>query len=126
MLGAIGCSRHPSSCGARSTASPSAATSAEVAKILSAELPTEDAADATEGEAFIELVRRDAWDEAAASLDALSEEKKKKPTVRLVRGRVAMARNDWAAAVGAFEGLEKELTPIADDIEKWRAEAAAH
>src|SRR5204863_6737580 len=58
MLGAIGCSRHPTSCGARSTTSPSAATSAEVAKILNAELPAEDAGDATDGEAFIELVRR--------------------------------------------------------------------
>jgi soluble lytic murein transglycosylase len=125
LLGAIGCSRHPTSCGARSTTSPNAATSAEVAKILSTELPAADAGDATEGEAFIEFVRRDAWDEAWASLDELSEDKKKKPTVRLVRGRVAMARGDWAAAVQAFDGLQKELGPIADDIEKWRAEAAA-
>jgi soluble lytic murein transglycosylase len=127
ILGAIGCTRHPTSCGARSTMSPSAAQSAEVAKILSAELPPpDDAADASLGEAFIDLVRRDAWDEAAASLDALSDDKKKKPTVRLVRGRVAMARGDYAAAVQAFEGLDKDLAPIAEDIEKWRAESASH
>jgi soluble lytic murein transglycosylase len=126
VIGAIGCSRHPTSCGARSSSAPSAATSAEVAKILKAELPPEDAGDATMGEAFIELVRREAWDDAAASLDGLSEEKKKKPTVRLVRGRVAMARGDWATAVQAFEGLEAELSPVAEDIEKWRADAASH
>jgi soluble lytic murein transglycosylase len=125
MLGAIGCSRHPASCGARSTTSPSAATSAEVAKILKTELVNEDAGDATDGDAFIDLVRREAWDEAAASLESLPEEKKKKPTVRLVTGRVAMARGDYAAAVRAFEGLEKELAPVADDIQKWRAESAA-
>ena len=125
LLGAFGCSRYATSCGARSSTSPGPAMSAEVAKILQVELPPQDAGDAAEGEAFIELVRREAWDEAAVSIDALPEEKKKKPTVRLVRGRVAMARGDYASAVQAFVGLEKELAPIADDIEKWRAEAEA-
>jgi len=90
------------------------------------ELPPEDAGDAAQLDAFIELVRREAWDEAAASIDALPEAKQKKPTVRLVKGRVAMARGDHAAAVQAFDGLEKDLAPIADDIEKWRAEAQAN
>jgi soluble lytic murein transglycosylase len=36
-----------------------------------------------------------------------------------------MARGDYAAAVRAFDGLEKELAPVADDIQKWRAESAA-
>ncbi len=122
FLGLMGCSRHPSSCLPRSSQTPSAATSAEVAKILSSELPRDDAGDA-EVEACIELVRRESWDEAAAQLEALPENKKTRPAVRLVRGRVAMARGDYGTAVQALTGLEKELAPIADDIERWRADA---
>jgi soluble lytic murein transglycosylase len=127
MLGAIGCSRHPASCIGRSASpGPNAATSAEVAKILSVELPPEDAGDAAEADAYIEFVRREAWDEAAASIDSLPDAKKHKPTVRLVKGRVAMARGDYASAVQAFAALENDLAPIAEDIEKWRAEAEAN
>jgi soluble lytic murein transglycosylase len=125
LLGFIGCSRLPAGCGARSTTSPAAATSAAVAKILEHELPSEDAGDATENEPFIELARREAWDEAAASIDALPEEKRKKPTVRLVRARAAMALGDYATAVQALDLLEKDLAPIGDDIAKWRADAQA-
>lgn len=125
VLGAIGCSRHPPSCGARSTLSPGAAASAEVAKILLVELAQEDAGDGGTLDAFIELVRREAWDEAAASIDSLPEERKKMATVRFMRGRVAMARGDYATAVSALEGLEKELVPVAEDIERWRADAQA-
>ncbi|HKQ69357.1 MAG TPA: lytic transglycosylase domain-containing protein, partial [Polyangiaceae bacterium] len=121
-----GCSRQPPTCVARSTTeTPSSSASAEVAKILAVELSPEDAGDAAEGEAFVELVRRDAWQEAAQSIDLLPEEKKKKPTARLVRARVAMALGDYATAVQALTGLEKDLAPITEDIERWRAEAAA-
>jgi soluble lytic murein transglycosylase len=125
ILGAMGCSKHPASCLSRSTP-PSPSASAEVAKILLVDLPPEDAGDASDGEAFIEIVRREAWDDARAAIDALPDDKKKKPTVRLVQGRVAMARADYAAALEAFNGLEKELSPIADDLEKWRAECQAN
>jgi len=125
ILGAMGCSRHPASCLSRSPA-PLPSASAEVAKILLTELPPEDAGDASDGEVFIEMVRREAWDEAAKAIDALPNDKKKKPSVRLVLGRVAMARADYATALEAFAGLEKELTPIADDLEKWRAECQAN
>ena len=98
FLGAVGCAKHPSSCLSRSTP-PSPSASAEVAKILLTELPPEDAGDADSTEAFIDLVRRDAWDDAKAAIDELPEDKKKKPSVRLVRGRVAMARADYATAL---------------------------
>jgi soluble lytic murein transglycosylase len=125
LLGAMGCSKHPTSCISR-PAAPSPSASAEVAKILQMDLPLEDAGDAESGEAFIEMVRRESWDEAQAALDALPEDRKKKPTVRLLRGRVAMARGDYGAALEAFAGLEKELSPIAEDLEKWRAECQAN
>src|SRR5262249_11176391 len=84
--------------------------------------PPEDAGDAESSEAFIDLVRKEAWDDAQVAIDALPEERKKKPTVRLVRGRVAMARGDYGAALEAFAGLDKEISPIAEDLERWRAE----
>jgi soluble lytic murein transglycosylase len=90
------------------------------------DLPPEDAGDADSSEAFIDMVRREAWDDAQAAIDALPEERKKRPTVRLVRGRVAMARGDFGAALEAFTDLEKQLSPIADDLERWRAECQAN
>ncbi len=125
VLFAMGCSRHPASCLSRSP-TPSPSASAEVAKILLTDLAPDDAGDAADGEAFIELVRREAWSEAATAIAALPDDKKKKPTVRLVQGRVAMARADYATALEAFAGLEKELSPIADDLDKWRAECQAN
>ena len=125
VLGMLGCSRHPASCVAGQVFSPPApAASAEVEKILETDL--EDDAGDDAGQSFVELVRRDAWDEAFTVLQALPEEKKRKPTVRLVTARVAMARGDYETARDALVGLEKELTPIADDIERWTAEAEAH
>src|SRR5262245_37823883 len=122
LLVCVGCSRHPTSCLSRpAPPSASARASAEVAKILLTELPEEDGGEAG-GEAFIEMVRREAWDEAAAAIADLPEEKRKKPSIRLVRGRVAMSRGDYGAALEAFSGLEKDLTSIADDLERWRAE----
>jgi soluble lytic murein transglycosylase len=127
LLGAVGCAKHPTSCLSRAPSpATSAQASAEVAKILASDLPPEDAGDAAEGEAFIDLVRREAWDEAREALEALPDEKKKKPSIRLARGRVAMAEGDYAAALEAFAGLEKEIPPIADDLEKWRAECEAN
>ena len=125
VLGMLGCSRHPASCVAGQVFSPPApASSAEVEKILETDL--EDDAGDDAGQSFVELVRRDAWDEAFTVLQALPEEKKRKPAVRLVTARVAMARSDYETARDALVGLEKELTPIADDIERWTAEAEAH
>ena len=126
VFGAMGCAKHPSSCLSRSTP-PSPSASAEVAKILLTELPPEDAGDADSTEAFIDLVRRDAWDDAKAAIDELPEDKKKKPSVRLVRGRVAMARAEYATALESFAGLEKGAVPRSRTIiEKWRAECQAN
>jgi len=123
-----GCSRHPpnDATESASTSAPPAAASAEVAKILSRELPSEDELDAGDAEkAVIDLVRRESWDEAWTAIDALPEPKKRRPTMRLLRARIAMARSDHATAVTALTGLENELAPLAADIERWRAESQA-
>jgi soluble lytic murein transglycosylase len=125
---ALGCSRHPPTdvTESASTSTPPAAASAQIEKILSRELPAidEDASDAEK--AVIDLVRKEAWDEAWTAFTALPEPKKNRPTFRLIAARIAMWRADHAAAVTALTGLENELAPLAGDIEKWRAESQAH
>jgi soluble lytic murein transglycosylase len=126
---AAGCSRHPPNDVTESTSAgtPPAARSVEVAKILSRELPTEDELDAGDAETtVIDFVRRESWDEAWTAIEALAEPKKRRPAMRLLRGRIAMARGDHATAVTALGGLENELLPIAGDIERWRAESQVH
>src|SRR5688500_17954200 len=97
-----GCSRHPPN-DVTESASASAAparASAEVAKILTRELLADDDVDAGDAEqAVIDQVRRESWDEAWTALEALPEPKKRRPTLRLLRGRIAMQRGDHAIAV---------------------------
>ena len=125
-LALLGCSRQPSSCAAPPPApTPAAsATARAVAKVLEKDSITE-ADDAAEQAPLIEQVRREAWDDAAATLAALPELKKLKPTVRLLRARVALAKGDYPEVVAALAGLEKDLPFIADDIARWRADAEA-
>jgi soluble lytic murein transglycosylase len=69
------------------------------------------------------LVRDEEWDAAWKALDALPDEEKARPEVRYVRGRVALARGDGAAALPLFVDLEGVLPLLADDIARRRAEA---
>src|SRR6185503_13031405 len=127
-LGAAACSRHPPSdvTESASTSAPAAVASVEVAKILSRELSAEEETEAGEADrTVIDFARRESWEEAWTAIDALPEQKKRRPTMRLLRGRIAMARGDHATAVTALTGLENELAPIAGDIERWRAESQA-
>jgi len=128
VLGVAGCSRHPPNdvTESASAGAPPSAASVEVAKILSRELLTDDELEGGDAEkTVIDFVRRESWDEAWTAIDALPEAKKGRPTLRLLRGRIAMARGDHPTAVAALTGLENELAPIAGDIERWRAEAQA-
>lgn len=131
VLAAVGCSacsRHPPTdvTESASTSASPAAASVEVAKILNRELLAEDETEAGDAEkVVIDFVRRESWDEAWTAIDALPEPKKKRPAMRLLRGRIAMARGDHAIAVVALTGLENDLAPIAGDIERWRAESQA-
>src|SRR5687767_219223 len=86
-----GCSRHPPNdvTESASASAPPAAASAEVAKILTRELLTDDELDASDAErAVIDWVRREAWDDAWKAMEALPEPKKRRPTLRLLRGRI--------------------------------------
>ena len=131
VLGALvgsACSRHPPTDvteSASSSAAPAAA-SVEVAKILNRELAAADETEAGDAEKkVIDFVRRESWDEAWTAIDALTPAAKQRPAMRLLRGRIAMARGDHATAVTALTGLENDLAPIAGDIERWRAESQA-
>jgi soluble lytic murein transglycosylase len=69
------------------------------------------------------LVREERWDAAWPLLDALPDHEKARPEVRYVRARVALARDDAAAAVPLLEGLEGALPLLAEDIGRARASA---
>ncbi|MDI1450350.1 transglycosylase SLT domain-containing protein [Polyangium sp. 6x1] len=106
--------------------SASAATSASAAPAaLSASTTTPAAAPAPPPARWADAVRLERWDEADAQLDALPEADRQRPEMRYIRGRVALERGDAARAVELLTGLDKELSQLADDIVRRRAEAAA-
>lgn len=75
------------------------------------------------GQSFAEAVRMERWGDAWSAFDALSEEELSKPTLRLVRGRVALARGDAALATRLLKDLETELPQLRETIEHFRLEA---
>jgi soluble lytic murein transglycosylase len=64
------------------------------------------------------------WGEAATLLDALPEVERDRPEIKYVRARAALATKDSGRAVTLLAGLEQKLPAIADDIARFRAEAA--
>ncbi|MDB4942411.1 MAG: Soluble lytic murein transglycosylase precursor, partial [Labilithrix sp.] len=74
--------------------------------------------------AWTELVRESRWKEADESLAALAEGEQKKPEVRFVRARVALALGRHAEAVTRVDKLEEELPLLRDAIAKVRAQGA--
>jgi peptidoglycan lytic transglycosylase len=69
------------------------------------------------------LVRDEQWDAAWRALEALPDADKSRPEVRYARARVALAREDAAAALPLLDGLESALPLLAEDIGRWRAAA---
>jgi soluble lytic murein transglycosylase len=123
----LGCSRQPASCVApapSATALAPGQAAAQVEQILRTELPAVDSDAAAEHE-LTELVRREAYAEAAGRIDALGDAQRSRPTMKLVRARVAMALGDHALSVQLLSGLDRELPPIAEDIARFRAESAS-
>lgn len=72
---------------------------------------------------WVEAVRMERWDDAAAALAALPEAEQKAPEVRYVRARVNLARGDASEVIGWLDGLEASLPLLADDIARRRADA---
>lgn len=103
--------------GATSGATPEAQGSAPAAQ-------TSDGGAAATPTAWIEAVRLDRWAEAAALIDALPEAERDKPEIRYVRARAALFAKDAARAAQLLEGLDKKLPVLAEDIARYRAEAA--
>jgi len=79
--------------------------------------------DAEAGTPWPALVRDEQWDAAWRALEALPEAGKAGPEVRYVRGRVALARGDAAAALRLLDGLEVALPLLADDLARRRHDA---
>jgi soluble lytic murein transglycosylase len=69
------------------------------------------------------LVREERWDAAWRALDALAEPDRSRPEIRYVRARVALERDDAAAALPLLDGLEASLPLLAEDIGRRRADA---
>ena len=96
------------------TGAPGGNPSASAAASAQASLPN----------AWAEAVRMERWSEAAALLDALPDADRDRPEIRYVRARAALATKDSARAVTLLAGLEQKLPSLADDIARFRAEAA--
>jgi soluble lytic murein transglycosylase len=69
------------------------------------------------------LVRDEQWDAASRALDGLAEAERRRPEIRYVRARVALAKGDGAAALASLDGIDASLPLLADDIARHRAEA---
>jgi soluble lytic murein transglycosylase len=82
-----------------------------------------DAGDASSATPWPALVRDEQWDTAWHVLEALPEVDRARPEIRYVRARVALYRDDDAAALALLDGLETALPLLVDDIAKHRAEA---
>jgi soluble lytic murein transglycosylase len=122
IAGVIGCTSRPESCTPRAEdpARPPASAVAQITKVLT-ELPPPDATP-IDGQ-WVALVRAESWDDASRALEALPEATKKEPLYRLVRARVAMARGEFAQARDLLADLESAFALLADDVERWRADA---
>jgi soluble lytic murein transglycosylase len=109
-------------CGRRVAPHPSA-SAPEAAKVLTSLPAPDDAGKAKEDAVWVDRVRAERWDEASAAVEALPEIRKQQPALLLLRARLAMFRGDGAGAVKLLDGLEHSLAFVAEDIERWRAEA---
>lgn len=101
-----------------SPGAPSGETQATAAATTAA------AASAVSAAQWADAVRMERWADAAGLLDALPEAEREKPEIRYVRARVAIGAKDSARAVTLLAGLEQKLPALAEDIARFRAEAA--
>ena len=102
---------------------PSASASAAPSSPIAA-APSSSAVLAAES--WQQAVRLEQWNVAAPALDALDPGRKAQPEIRYARARVAIAREDYAAAANLLQGLESQLPELAESIAFHRAEAQLH
>lgn len=109
----VACGRTPTSVAPE----PSTQTSASSPAIAAS------APDVIDAVPWAPLVRDERWDAAWRALADLPEKERRRPELRYLRARVALARADAAAALPLLDGLEAMLPLLADDIARRRAEA---
>ena len=123
--GVLGCAALCVAC-SRTEVSPPSAPSVAPPHAVDAPAPTSPAPASSAAQVSVPwpaLVRNEQWEAAWRALDDLPASEKARPETRYVRARVALARQDPAAALPLLEGLEIELPLLAEDIGRWRAEA---
>jgi soluble lytic murein transglycosylase len=124
----LGCRTTTPSCTAaecgRRTAPPPSGSAQETTKVAAPLRAPDDAGQTPDDAVFAEAVRAERWDDAFATVEALPAARKNQPAMLLLRARLAMFRGDASAAVKLLDGLERSLAFLAEDIERWRAEAA--
>jgi len=111
---ALSCARHDKPLAPETSASASAPKVASVVAV--------DASVPSAG-AWADAIREERWDDAWTLLAALPESDRAQPEVRYALARTALAKNDGKSAIVALEGLEAALPLLADDVQRWRAEA---
>ncbi|MEZ4297186.1 MAG: transglycosylase SLT domain-containing protein [Polyangiaceae bacterium] len=74
---------------------------------------------------WVEAIRLEQWSEAAAKIDALLSVERERPEIKYARARVALELGEHEKARDLLTGLDDALPDLADDIRRYRAEAAA-
>lgn len=82
------------------------------------------AALAANASAWVDAFRRDDWGSAAAAIDALSPELRKRADLRYARARAALKLAEHSLALELLNGLERELPELSERILRARAEAS--
>ncbi len=114
---AFACARHDKPLVAE-TKAPSPTPSSTVATAVDA-----SATNVTSAGAWADAIREERWDDAWTLLAALPAADRAQPEVRYALARTALAKNDGKSAIAALDGLEAALPLLADDVQRWRAEA---
>lgn len=120
------CAHRDITCDRGATPSPPAASSSVPVPIASSVNVAPVAAPEPDRASWVDAVRLEDWDRAAALLAALDSEQQACPEIRYVRARVALARNQFPEAAALLQGLEAQLPELAADVAFHRAEAQLH
>jgi soluble lytic murein transglycosylase len=122
MLFLTVCGRTEASRAPAPSVSANTAGAAQPSTAVSREASAAPSSSVAEG-SWPALVRDEQWDAAWRALEALSDADKAQPEIRYVRARVALAREDAAAALPLLDRLESALPLLAESVGHWRAES---
>lgn len=106
-------------CGRDAAPKPAVTNATEDAAIASADAAGD--ASAIPPPRFADLLRRDQYEEAAKTIDALPDAERTSPETRYARARVALWLLDGARAITELDGLEAKLPALDQAIAETRA-----